>query len=335
MSTFKADRVQETGTGSGTGAITLAGSPPTGYKTFSGAGIADGQLVTAFILDQATNAWEISICTYAAAGGTLTRTTFRSASSGSTFFPFATGTKTVALVPSALDVVTSDTGLNWAARIDVASAATCAIGAAAGNLVRITGTTGITAFDTPAAACYRFIEFQGAVAITHAGATLNIGGGASVTTTAGQLGLAIYEGSSLWNLWLFPAGPAAAADVSTGTDTAKFLNSKVVFDAAAMVSVAYAATITLDLTTGLNFEIAALTGNLTLANPSAGMTPGRSGSIGLLQDGTGSRTLTLGSQWKHVGGAPALSTAASTQDTLFYEVIDSTHIRCSLAKAFA
>ena len=130
-------------------------------------------------------------------------------------------------------------------------------------------------------------------------------------------------------------GVATAADLWVGTNDAAAVTAKALFDAAAPVAVAYAATITLDLRTGFNFEVGALTGNLTLANPSAGLTPGRSGAIGLTQDGTGSRILTLGSNWKAPGGAPVLSTAASSIDTLFYYVVSATIIRCTLSKAFA
>lgn len=128
---------------------------------------------------------------------------------------------------------------------------------------------------------------------------------------------------------------SAPADIWLGKTEAAIVTPKGLFDAAAPVTVAYAATITLDLTTGLNFEIGALTGNMTLANPTLGLTPGRSGSIGLTQDGTGSRILTVGSFWKCAGGTPVLSTAASSVDTLFYVVISATVIRCALGKAYA
>ena len=130
-------------------------------------------------------------------------------------------------------------------------------------------------------------------------------------------------------------GIASGPDIWKAVRDDAIVTPKALFDAAAPVAVTYAATITLDLTTGFNFEVGALTGNLTLANPSAGMTPGRSGAIGLTQDGTGSRILTLGSYWKAPGGAPVLSTAASSIDTLFYYVVSATVIRCNLSKAFA
>jgi len=96
-------------------------------------------------------------------------------------------------------------------------------------------------------------------------------------------------------------------------------------------SVNYGATVTLDLDTAQDFAIGALTGNLTLANPSnIANAVGQSGVIYLVQDGTGSRTWSPGSQWHLRGGAGDLSTAASAVDTLVYTVRSSTSIVCDL-----
>jgi len=63
-----------------------------------------------------------------------------------------------------------------------------------------------------------------------------------------------------------------------------------------------------------------------LANPS-NMVVGQTGSIFIVQDGTGSRTLSFGSYWDFVGGtAPTLSTAASAVDRIDYIVRTSTSI---------
>lgn len=333
MTIFRADRVWDTGTGEGTGAITLLDEAPDTYVSVAASGMAEGQQAPFLLIQKTTKQWEISLCTLTS--GTLVRDEYK-APLGGTFKDFDEGEFDVELVPAAADVVTRDDGLNYAARIDVASATTCDIGAAAGNWLRITGTTTIASLGTPSAGGYwRWLEFGGALTLTN-NAAIVIYGDDSVTTQAGMMALALYDAvGTAWKVWILPSLVAAAADVWLGTNNFKYASPKSLMDAAAPVTVAYAATVTLDLTTGFNFEIGALTGNLTLANPSAGITPGRSGSIGLTQDGTGSRTLTLGSYWKCFGGAPTASTPASSVDTLFYEVIDSTHIRCSLSKAAA
>jgi hypothetical protein len=84
-------------------------------------------------------------------------------------------------------------------------------------------------------------------------------------------------------------------------------------------------TITPDLNASCNFTVT-LGHNATIANPSA-LTPGQSGSIFLVQDGTGSRTCAFGSSWDFAGGtAPTLTTAASSVDRIDYIVRSSTSI---------
>ena len=79
------------------------------------------------------------------------------------------------------------------------------------------------------------------------------------------------------------------------------------------------ATITPDFAVANNFSVT-LGGNRTLANPT-NLTAGQSGSIFVVQDGTGSRTLAYGTQYDFIGGtAPTLSTAANAVDRIDYVV---------------
>jgi len=85
------------------------------------------------------------------------------------------------------------------------------------------------------------------------------------------------------------------------------------------------ATITPDFDANQNFSVT-LGGNRTLANPS-NIDAGQTGSIFVVQDGTGSRTLSFGSYWKFAGGtAPTLSTAAGSVDRIDYIVYTTTAI---------
>ena len=62
------------------------------------------------------------------------------------------------------------------------------------------------------------------------------------------------------------------------------------------------------------------TGNVTLTNPTT-ETVGQSGFIVIKQDGTGSRTLSIGTQYVTVGDAAyTLSTAAAAIDLIPYVV---------------
>jgi hypothetical protein len=83
--------------------------------------------------------------------------------------------------------------------------------------------------------------------------------------------------------------------------------------------------VTLDFSADQNFVLT-LTGNVTLANPSTEIV-GQSGFIVFIQDGTGSRTVSLGTDYETASGAGlTLSSAASTTDIVPYVVAASGRI---------
>lgn len=124
------------------------------------------------------------------------------------------------------------------------------------------------------------------------------------------------------------AGTERVRVASDGVFTAK---AGAVAEIATLTS---ATTVTPDFATSANFTLT-LGHNVTLANPS-NLTPGQSGSIFLVQDGTGSRTITFGSQYDFAGGtAPTLSTAASSVDRLDYIVRTSSSIHCVVTLAYS
>jgi len=85
------------------------------------------------------------------------------------------------------------------------------------------------------------------------------------------------------------------------------------------------ATITPNFDAKQNF-IVTLGGNRTLANPT-NADGGQTGSIFVVQDATGGRTLSFGANWKFAGGtAPTLSTGANAVDRIDYIVKSSTQI---------
>ena len=93
--------------------------------------------------------------------------------------------------------------------------------------------------------------------------------------------------------------------------------------------------VTLDFAANQNFVLT-LTGNVTLANPSTEQV-GQAGVIVCIQDGTGSRTLSLGTDYETAGGAGiTLSTAASAVDVIPYFVKASGSIQLGAVQlAFA
>ena len=84
--------------------------------------------------------------------------------------------------------------------------------------------------------------------------------------------------------------------------------------------------VTLDFSANQNFVLT-FTGNVTLANPSTEAV-GQAGVIVCIQDGTGSRTLSLGTDYETAaGGGITLSTAANAVDVIPYFVKASASIQ--------
>lgn len=127
---------------------------------------------------------------------------------------------------------------------------------------------------------------------------------------------------------------ATAAEYRTGTDTGRVGAVDQLWASAAEVTLTDAATIAVDFSTFIN-GVVTLTDNRAMGNPTNEKV-GQSGVIRIVQDGTGSRTLSYGTDWEFAGGtAPVLSTPAASQDLLFYHIIASNRIFANLVKAIA
>lgn len=147
--------------------------------------------------------------------------------------------------------------------------------------------------------------------------------------------LKVYDGVDWITIGTINAGPNLFTVAGIGSivqaydaNTAK-LNVVQTFTVAQRGSTSGSANIsgstTLDFAVANDFD-RTLTGNVTLNNPS-NVVVGQKGTIVLRQDGTGGRTLALGSSWKSAGGiAPTLSTTASAIDRLDYHVVGSSEI---------
>ena len=93
MALILADRVRETSTTTGTGALSLAGAV-VGYQTFSSA-IGNTNTCYYAISNPGVAEWEVGIGTYATSGNTLTRTTILKSSNSNAAVNFSAGTKDV------------------------------------------------------------------------------------------------------------------------------------------------------------------------------------------------------------------------------------------------
>jgi hypothetical protein len=87
------DRVKETTTTTGTGAISLGGAV-TNFQAFS-AVLSDGDTTYYAIVDTTNTEFEVGLGTYASGGNTLTRTTVLESSNGGSAVNFLAGSKNV------------------------------------------------------------------------------------------------------------------------------------------------------------------------------------------------------------------------------------------------
>jgi hypothetical protein len=87
------DRVKETTTTTGTGAISLGGAV-TNFQAFSSV-LSDADTTYYAIIDVSNSAFEVGLGTYASSGNTLTRTTVLESSNSGSAVDFAAGTKNV------------------------------------------------------------------------------------------------------------------------------------------------------------------------------------------------------------------------------------------------
>lgn len=197
--------------------------------------------------------------------------------------------------------------------VDVASASTADIGAAASDYIRITGTTTITSFGTVSGGIWKCVRFAGALTLTYNATSMILPGAVSILTAAGDVGIFKSEGSGNWRCmaWL----PASRASYEAQTQT-----------------LADGATVSWDVSLG---PIATVTlgGNRTMAAP----TNLKAGTyiLHVIQDATGSRTLTWNSVFKWQSGiAPTLSTAASAHDIIVL-ICDGTNLYGNAGIAFS
>ena len=181
----------------------------------------------------------------------------------------------------------------------------------------------------------------------------------------GAVGLVICDGTSVFstNTRGEGFGTAASADIGTGTTNvpdvsiadARYVRSSVTSNATVrgdfvveagslkvgtsaraynpITTLTDAASIAVDFALGNNFLVT-IGGNRTLAAPTNAVA-GQTGQIYVIQDSTGSRTLSYNSVYQFVSGAaPTLSTGAADVDILVYSTRSATTIDAALLKNF-
>lgn len=157
-----------------------------------------------------------------------------------------------------------------------------------------------------------------------------ISGTGTVTSITAGTGL---TGGTITSTGTVAVDKASGANLEAGTSN-KVLTADNIFDAEQTIT--YAASQTFDFSTFLNGRVT-LTGNITSLTCS-NIKASQSGTISLVQDATGSRTMVAGwcSQFRWSNGTRGvLSTAANAIDALFYTCVSTSICYVSLGKAQA
>jgi hypothetical protein len=146
---------------------------------------------------------------------------------------------------------------------------------------------------------------------------VKVTGNQAIAGTKNFTGILQLAGAAITAAATFPE--AATADMLANVDK-RLLSVRAAWNALVPVALADAATITLDLNTGIHFTVT-IAGNRTLAAPTNGK-PGQEGFIRVVQDGTGGRVLSFAAAYKFpdLATAPSLNAAAAAVTLLRYHV---------------
>lgn len=140
---------------------------------------------------------------------------------------------------------------------------------------------------------------------------------------AGKICEVVYDGT-YWILLnpttsLTPTTFATAAQFRADAAGSIALSPAAVWDAAAVVSLTSSSNqVAWNMATGINFNINTLGENTTIQNPTNSK-GGQSGYLRIIQDATGGRVVSWGSNFLFAGGiAPTNTTTANSSDVFFY-----------------
>ena len=197
-----------------------------------------------------------------------------------------------------------------------------------------TGTLdGVLGGGTPAAATVTTIDASGVATAT----TFEPDGDTSAADNAAigytsDEGLILTGQGSTTDVTIKNDADATVFSIATGTTTGTFAGTVL---AKTDTDTSNTGSVTLDFTANQNF-ILTFTGNVTLDNPTTEQV-GQAGVIVCIQDGTGSRTLSLGTDYETAaGGGITLSTAADAVDIIPYFVKAAGSIQLgAVQKAFS
>jgi len=300
------------------GAISVAAGSGLTYSSSTGilstSAIPNSQLANSSITLGSTSVALGSTATSISGLTAVTATTVNAGTGGTVFTGATSGTTTVTASATASGTLTlpaaTDTLIGKATTDTLTNKTFDTAGT--GNVFRINGTT-ITAN-------------------TGTGSNVLATSPSLTTPTIGSAGANFSGATSGTTALVASATASGTLTLPSTTSTLAVLGLAQTFTAGqrgAVSALTDGATITPDFAVANNFSVT-LGGNRTLANPS-NQTAGQTGTIVITQDGTGSRTLAYGSNYKFAGGtAPTLTTTANAVDTLVFYVESASRITCRL-----
>lgn len=305
------DFVKETSSVTGTGDIALGGAV-TNYVAFSS--YMSNTDTTWYSISLGTQ-WETGLGTYNNGANSITRTTVYSSSTGSAV-SFSSGIKTIICgLPSVIGkTLNPATTAQWLANTASLLLSTDQVWASGAETALVDGIS-LTATFSNASTSVTVTTSLAVDAPIHFTTT----GALPTNFTASTEYYVLTNSGTVLTVAATRGGSAITAG-SAGSGTQTLVGR---------VWINYAL--------GINFSLNTIAGNRTLAKPHNAKA-GQVGRIRIVQDGTGSRTLTIAasSNYKYAGGtAPTLSTAASSDDVLYFDAVSSTDVRMANALAWA
>jgi uncharacterized protein YaiE (UPF0345 family) len=312
MALVVADRVKETTTTTGTGAITLAGAE-VNFAAFSSV-LSDGDTTYYAIVDDSNQDFEVGLGTYATSGNTLTRTTVLASSNGGSAVDLLAGSKEVFInYPAGKSVYLDSSG-----QLVIGGTAVTSTAAELNILDGVTASTAeINILDGVTASTAEINILDGVTATT---AELNILDGVTASTAEINILDGVTASTTEINyLDITTLGTSQASKAVTAD-----VNGVVTFDNGTIEesTTLSGTSVTINLRDGDNF-VHTLSGNTTytFSNPGAS---GKASSFTLkVTQDSSPRTITWPSSVDWPGGtAPTISTGSANVDVFAFITYD-------------
>ena len=314
----------------------------TATNLLAGATVADGSISTAKIADDAVTEAKLANAINTAIAANTAKTsnaTHTGDVTGATELTIASGAVETGMIAD--DAVTADKLAN---SINTEIAANTAKVTNATHTGDVTGATALTIANDAVTTAKILDDAVTAAKLANSintdiatGVTANTTANAALPKSGGAMTGAIttnstFDGRDVATDGTKLDGIEASADVTDATNVAAagaLMKSGGTMTGSAQGSTdtdtSNTGSVTLNFTTNQNFVLT-LTGNVTLANPTTEQV-GQSGFITFIQDGTGGRTVALGTDYETAGGAGlTLTSTASATDIVPYVVVASGRI---------